>query len=214
MRSSTDSFASLPFLALLIGIVLAGLSCKEPLPAYKNPNEVFEGFLHPVYLYSSTENSLAVYLTVINTYDETFEGRALFDGSIEIAYTRNPSIKKTFYLSEANLIQVRKYNPNSNVLTFDPGDSIRLGVKWFFIDDDNNDLRAGVFNYHEDINCTARHIAAAESFIIRGNVKVYEKTEIVEPNAVITSLCHVNTWVSPKVCPSLPPEYACESRKP
>lgn len=37
------------------------------------------------------------------------EGRILFEGSIEIALSRKPEIKKTFFLSSSNLIQ-GKYN--------------------------------------------------------------------------------------------------------
>lgn len=190
-------------------IVLVGifLSCKEPLPAYKDPTEVFSGTVRPAYLFSLTQNHLGVQLVVVNDYDETFEGRTLFEGSIEISLARKPDLKKTFFLSSSNLVQ-GKYNQGSRVLTLDPGDSMRVGATWNFVDDRGVDLRQTEFLYRTDPSCTMRRVAREETFVISGKLKLYERTDEIKFGPVAFTLCHVSAWIQ-TVCITLQPDEAC-----
>lgn len=191
---------------------LAGLSlsCKEPLPSYKDPTEVFSGMVRPTYLLSPTQNHLGVQLVIVNDYDETFEGRTLFEGSIEIALSRKPEVKKTFFLSASNLVQ-GKYNAGSRVLTLDPGDSVRVGVVWNYVDDRGVDLRQEEFVYRTDPACTLRRIAQEETFAISGKLKLYDRTEEIRFGPVTFTMCHVSAWID-KVCITLTSDEACRIR--
>src|SRR3989304_4720817 len=87
-------------------LVVAGLylSCKEPLPAYRDPTDLFSGLLRIGYLYGTPPaNVFIVQMVVFNDFDETFEGRTLFEGTIEIVLARKPDVKKTFFLSVDHL---------------------------------------------------------------------------------------------------------------
>ncbi len=197
-----------PVILLLLGF---SLSCKEPLPAYQDPTQVFSGILRPVYRYSGTQNSLNAQLVVVNDYDETFEGRTLFEGTIEIVLARKPDLKKTFFLSSSNLIQ-GKYNPGSRILTLDPGDSVRVGVAWNFVDDRGVDLRQQEFSYQTDQTCSLRKIAAEETFTITGRLKLYDRTDEIKFGPVVFTMCHVNVWVDPRFCTTLTADEACRIR--
>lgn len=194
-------------------VVLAGVcfSCKERLPSYEDPTQVFSGLARTVYLYSGTQNQLSVQLIVVNDYDETFEARTLLEGSIEITLARKPDLKKTFFLSSSNLIQGR-YNAGSRVLTFDPGDSVRVGVAWNFVDDRGVDLRQQEFSYQTDRTCSLRKIAAEETFTITGRLKLYDRTDEIKFGPVVFTMCHVNVWVDPRFCTTLTADEACRIR--
>lgn len=194
-------------------LVLMGLalSCKERLPTYEDPAQVFSGLMRPAYRYSGTQNLLGVQLVVVNEYDETFEGRTLFEGSIEIVLSRKPDLKKTFFLSSSNLIQ-GKYNAGSRVLTLDPGDSVRVGVTWNFVDDRGVDLRQEEFSYRTDQTCFQRRIAAEETFTIRGTLKLYDRTDEIKFGPITFTMCHVNVWVEPRFCPTVTADEACRIR--
>ena len=199
----------LHFRIICLVVLAVCLACKEPLPAYRNPNDVFVGSINAEYLYSSRDNSLSVQIVMRNTFDETFEARGVLEGTVEITLQRLPEYKKTFSLSAANLIQARGYNPSSKVLTFDAGDSIRLGVVWSFTDDNGKDLRRDVFQYGRDRTCGSRRIAASESFVVRANLKVYDRTEAVKAGPIVFGMCHVDVWIDPRQCPLLLASEAC-----
>ncbi len=202
----------LPYLPYLT-LALAGLSlsCKERLPSYEDPTQVFSGLARTAYLYSGTQNQLRVQLIIVNDYDETFEARTLLEGSIEITLARKPDLKKTFFLSSSNLIQGR-YNAGSRVLTFDPGDSVRVGVAWNFVDDRGVDLRQQEFSYQTDQTCSLRKIAAEETFTITGRLKLYDRTDEIKFGPVVFTMCHVNVWVDPRFCTTLTADEACRIR--
>lgn len=204
------NFTSIVSKSLIMVVAGLSLSCKEPLPFYKDPTEVFSGALRPAYLLTPTQNHLSIQLAVMNDYDETFEGKTLFEGSIEIALSRKPDIKKTFFLSSSNLIR-GKYNAGSRVLTFDPGDEVRLGAIWNFIDDRGLDLREEEFVYRTDPTCNQRRIAQEESFFITGKLKLYDRTEEIKFGPVTFALCHVTAWID-KSCITVTPDEACKVR--
>ncbi|GEM_PF-1472363 len=198
------------FQVVLLPALALSLSCNESLPPYQDPTQVFSGVLTPTYLFSNTLNALGVQLVVTNVYDETFESRTQFEGSIEITHAIASQYKKTFFLSAANLIQ-GKYDPGSRTLTIDPGDSVRLGVQWNFVDDRGRDLRQDLFTYRVDRTCSpdARRISVEQSFVIRGRIKLFDRTEEISVGPIRFTLCHVSRWVDPRVCPTIPPDRSC-----
>jgi hypothetical protein len=185
---------------VLLPVLVLSFSCKENLPPYQDPAQVFEGFVRAEYLYSLTSNTIAIQLVVQNVYDETFEGRAILEGTVELTLARKPDVKRIFFLSDANLIQGR-YQPNSRTLTIDPKDSVRLRVFWNFDDDRGRNLRQDEFRYNPDPSCPGRRIAAQETIVIRGSVKVFERTEEVKLGPVSFSFCHINAYFVG--CPSV-----------
>ena len=191
-------------------LMLAGLSlsCKEPLPAYRDPTDLFSGVLRIGYLYGTPPaNIFRVQMVVFNDFDETFEGRTFFEGTIEIVLARKPEVKKTFFLSVDNLIQGR-YNAGSRVLTFNPRDSVRLGVHWEFIDDRGVDLRETEFSYRSDPTCPGRRIAREEAFLVSGTLKLYDRTGEIKFGPVLFPICHVPNQ-GPSSCVTLWGEEAC-----
>lgn len=205
------NLTSLVSKSMVVAVVGLCLSCKERLPSYEDPTQIFSGILRPTYQYSGTQNSLNVQLVVVNDFDETFEGRTLFEGTVEIVLARKPDLKKTFFLSSSNLIQ-GKYNAGSRVLTLDPGDSVRVRVSWNFVDDQGTDLRQQEFSYRTDQTCFQRRIAGEEVFTITGRLKLYDRTEEIKFGPVIYAICHINAWVDPRFCPTITPEEACRVR--
>jgi hypothetical protein len=208
MRTVWELLHSSRFLAF--AALFGSFSCHESLPPYQDPSQVFVGVLVPTYLFSNTLNALGVQLVVTNVYDETFEARTQFEGSIEITHAVAPEYRKTFFLSAANLIQ-GKYNTGSRTLTFDRGDSVRLGVQWNFVDDRGRDLRQELFAYRVDRTCSpdARRISVEQSFVIRGRVKLFDRTEEVSGGPIRFTFCHVSRWVDPRACPSILPDRSC-----
>lgn len=195
---------------ILVIVTALSLSCKEPLPTYKDPSEVFSGVLRIGYLYGTPPaNIFSVQLVIVNDFDETFEGRTLFEGTIEIVLARKPDVKKTFFLSVENLIQGR-YNAGSRVLTFNPRDSVRLGIYWGFIDDQGVDLRETEFTYSTDRACPRRKIARQETFLVSGTLKLYDRTGEIKFGPVVFPLCYV---LNPRVegCVTIWGEEACGS---
>lgn len=193
---------------ILVVVTLLALSCKEPLPVYKDPTDLFSGVLRIGYLFGTPPaNIFRVQLVTVNDFDETFEGRTLFEGTLEIALARKPEVKKTFFLSADNLIQGR-YNAGSRVLTFNPRDSVRLGVTWEFIDDRGVDLREAEFTYSTDRACPQRKIAKEETFLVSGTLKLYDRTGEIKFGPVLFPLCHV---LNPRVegCVTIWGEEAC-----
>lgn len=175
---------------LLSGMAFAP-SCKESLPVYKDPTSLFSGVLRIAYLFGTPPaNIFRVQMVVFNDFDETFEGRTLFEGEIEIVLARKPDMKKTFLLSANNLVQ-GNYNGGSRVLVFDPRDSVRLGVTWDFVDDKGVDLKQHEFFYTTDRFCPQRKIARQETFVVSGRLKLYDRTGEIKFGPVVFPVCHV-----------------------
>ncbi|MGH2569551.1 MAG: hypothetical protein ACRDGA_14530, partial [Bacteroidota bacterium] len=123
MTSSTKATASLKH-CILIFLVLQ-IACDEALPPYDVPEKVFEGSVFAGYqILTPGDNSLKVFVSIKNLFDETLQDRAVLSGSLEIASLRDPRVKKTFSLNTANLLYARSYNSVSRFLTLDTGDSV------------------------------------------------------------------------------------------
>lgn len=182
-------------------------SCNSELPPYHDPTELFRVEPSGLYVLSAQDNSLKVILTVINSFDETLDGEAVLEGTVRISLARSPDYEKNDSVDDANLIQVRSYNPSTKHLTLDAGDSIRFLYSWNFIDDSGRDLRQEVFRYIRDTTCVERdrRIAVKETFLLSGEVNVFQRTRLAKSKIAIFNICHVNSWVNTAICPPILP---------
>jgi hypothetical protein len=199
-------------LYLPCGLMLIGGVCDESLPPYRDPENVFSGELRPEYIFYNIGNFLDMQIIIVNTFDETFSAPSVIEGSIEIFLERNPEFTRVFPLSPSN-IRIGRYNSGTGVLTMDPGDSLKLGLQWNFIDDAGRDFRQVVFEYVMDPDCPSRMIAKPETLIIRGNIKLYPRTDIVTLGPRLFTLCHIDRWIDPRTCVSITPAEACSKLK-
>jgi len=203
-------------IAITVGFLI--LSCREALPPYQTPQNVLAGELAGLYVLSASDNSLKVFLTVRNEFDETLEGPAKLTGKIEIVLLRDPRIRKTAVLGPSNVLQAKGYNRQTGVLSLDPQDSIRLGYSWNLVDDNGIDLRTDVFSYLPDPTCPdtlpeTRRIALGEKFLISGELLVFDQTGQVVPASREFVLCYVSNWVNPKFCPPILASESCRLRR-
>jgi hypothetical protein len=141
MKRALSKVARAARISFLIILIMFIGSCDESLPPYRAPAGLFEGWLRGSYVLTRTDNSLKVYFTIRNIFDESFQGPAELTGSIRIVSARNPDIAKTFFLTARNIIEGSGYDGATGTLLLDPGKSIRLGVSWNFVDDEGRDLR-------------------------------------------------------------------------
>jgi len=192
-------------------LTLLQLSCNEALPPYHDPRDVFNTKIEGLYVLTSTDNSMKVYLKLINKYDETFEAPVAIDGSVEIGWLRSATVKKTFALTISDLVTKGTYNQSKNTLRVDPGDTLVFAVSWDFIDNGAYDVRNG-FEYYIDNECTQRCVANEEVFILRGEAKVFDQIPAVTVGPVQFSICHVKNWVNPKDCPPVLSSIPCSTR--
>ncbi|MBI4429548.1 MAG: hypothetical protein HY562_10565 [Ignavibacteriales bacterium] len=188
-------------------------NCEGELPVYRDPRDVLSAKVSGEYVLSSSENSLKLFLSVKNTYDETLEGAAVLQGKIDVILVRNTAIRKTFSLTSANLIYARSYNASSRILRLDPEDSVKFMVSWDFVDDNGVDLREHVFAYSSDPSCLAedhpiclgedRRISSPEEFSLDGEITIYEKVGMAQALARNLRLCYVDKWVNTSCCPPI-----------
>lgn len=143
---------------LFVGAI-ADLSCKEPLPEYNDPVDVFDAYAYGLYAISLQENAVKAYMTIVNTYDETFDGTALLSGQLVITWAKDVSFKKSVHLTASHLIYARNYNAGTGGLRLDPGDSIRFGFTWDMVADDGRRLFS-MMSFFPDPECPGRFISA------------------------------------------------------
>lgn len=186
--------------AALITLAAGIQSCNEVLPPYKDPREVFEGRLWGEYAISRTDNSLKVYMTMVNTFDETFQARAILRGRIVITWQRDPAHTRTATLDSTNLL-TGNYNPTTGILTIDPGDSIRLGYSWGF-ETDAGDTVTRYFRYQRDPTCPARWLSDPESMVVTGELKVFDKVDATTAPPGYVTFIHHKRFVDSRECGS------------
>ena len=190
----------------LLGILM---SCEEALPTYQDPNSVLKGSVRGRYVLSNTANVVRFDFLVVNTFDETFQDKGILKGEIVITLRRNPSVHKTMSLGPWDLV-IGKYEPSTQMLTMDPGDTVRLTVSWDYTDDQLKDLRDSLFIYVTDPGCSVRKIALEELFELEGSLTVFQRAGSITAGPVEFGLCHVDRWVPPQICTSILPEEACD----
>lgn len=188
------------------------LSCDESLPTYREPDELFAAEMNVHFSYGPAlgqiDSSLLIYVNVRNVFDETFNANVQIDGSVDIELVRDPSFRKRFTLSAANIYSATSYNPQTKILTLDAGDSLRFVVPWNFVDENGRDLRSHIFRYVADSFCDdLRGVAGPEIFIVRGRVKLFDRTGYVACNPLQVQVCHVAGWLDR--CPKFPLDSSC-----
>jgi hypothetical protein len=205
------------FLGILGAALLLAIGpCSESLPVYQEPQKLFDGKIEGVYVLTISDNSMKVYLSVTNIFDETFEGQGILTGSIEIVSARDPNVRKTFSISGGNVMSARGYDRVTGRLLIDPGDTVRLGVSWNLVDDTGRDLRRDFFSYIQDSTCLEymRCLAFTEDFVLKGSVKLYDRTAPVLAGPTAYSFCYVTKYVNPKDCPPIITSAPCNLRPP
>lgn len=181
-------------------LLVGGLSCKESLPPYADPRDVFDGWLAGAYGISRTENAMKAYLTIINKFDETLEDTSILTGEIELTWQADPSFRRRIQLNESNILFVRYYDPTTRILRFDPGDSIRFGISWDFLSDDGRDLKRLV-TFVQDPTCLARWISREPvGIMIEGTLNVFKRTETVIAPRIMFQFTLVREYVDPRGC--------------
>lgn len=195
-----------------IGIVLfvtLQLSCNEVLPSRDDAPRAFETTLTTQYFLAQSDNSLKIYVTVKNIFDETFEDRAVLKGTLELTLVRIPEIKKTIQLTSENVITAPKYNRETGILTLDPGRSLVMSYSWDFHADSSVSLPDSIFHYYPDETCFGRKIAFQEDILIKGELAIFERATSLVISPAKFSFCYVNIWVRPGSCPPV----ECKSLK-
>jgi hypothetical protein len=198
----------------LLALLLSSGSCDESLPPYNEPQRLFAASIEGAYALTIKDNSMKLYVTVKNIFDETLQGRSVIQGAIEIASARDPSIKKTFSITAANIMSARGYNRAAGLLTIDAGESVRLGTSWDLVDDNGRDLRTSFFRYVSDPSCNARCLALTEDFVLTGNILLLDRTGPALFGPTVYSFCHVSQWIEPKMCPPILTDEPCVVRAP
>ncbi len=184
-----------------VTLLATGLvSCKEPLPEYNDPRDVFDSYLSSVYVCSPTENATKIFLVFVNKYEETLDGEALLTGRLAISRAADRTFQKTVTIGPSNIVYARGYNAATGVLSIDPGDSVRLLVSWNLVADDGRSLRDEI-HFMNDPTCPRRLISIAPvPLIITGNMSVYERTETVTPKSLRYEFTLIKDFVSPRDC--------------
>jgi hypothetical protein len=182
--------------------------CDESLPPYREPDSVLAASIRGDYTLSAVDNSMKVYLTVQNQFDETLQGTASFRGTVEITSARDPRVVKTFPVKAQNLIQATGYQPATGRLTLNPGESLVFLFSWNFVDDRGQDLRRQFFRYVQDLSCSVRCLALPEPWVLTANVVIFDKTGNATTHSTY-SLCFVTSWVNPRDCPPIITSAVC-----
>ncbi len=193
---------------LLVSLLTFVGGCKESLPPRNDPADILQGTIEGLYVLTANENTLKLFLSVRNTYDETLQDTASLRGVFHIVLARDTSYQKTVALADSNLIE-GTYDRISGVLTLDPNAIVRLRYTWNFIDDYGRDLRE-IFHYQPDPQCTDRQLALKEVFVLQGSIRVYRRTTILFPTPVSFSLCYVSNFVDPRFCPPIRTDLPCQ----
>jgi hypothetical protein len=183
-------------------ILLGNLSCKEPLPVYQDPRDVFDAYQSGAYVVSTAENAVKAFFTVTNTYDETFDAVAVFDGTLVITFERDRSFRRTVQLDPSTILHARGYNPQTGVLRLDPGDSVRFGFSWNMVADDGRSLfNTDLVRFIPDPTCPRRLISSEPiRLTLQSSVRMYDRTESVSAALYRLEFTLHRFYVNPNNC--------------
>jgi hypothetical protein len=194
-------------LVFLNTLLIFFLACDESLPPRNDPSILFDGIINSKYTLLWNQNSLQIEVGLINIYDETIQANANIAGTVEVILLRNNSLKKTIHFDVSNLSTPKFYNPTTQEITINPGDTIKFLYVWNFIGDNNTNFPEDVFHSYEDLTCPGRFLAHSESFILTGSFQILEKLNSVRLKPAVLNLCYVYRYVPPRDCPA--PPTAC-----
>jgi hypothetical protein len=169
---------------------------------------LFKASIRAEYVLQPNANGVGVTCVLKNVYDETLQAKAAVTGKVEITWAENLQLKKVGYLTTANLAYARNYNSQTGVLTIDPGDSITVTYHWEITADSEAVLRGQIFTLKPDFSCMflnipRRYIADPETFIITGEVRVFQNTATVKVGQTDATFCLVTAYVPVRECPTV-----------
>ena len=176
-------------------------ACDEQLPPRNDPEALFEASLTTEYILHFDENDVRFTVNVVNVFDETLQDTVDLSGQLQVVLLRDPTIVRTLRLSVDSLITTAGYNPYTRILTVNPGDTLRMRVRWDLTDDRNVWLPERVFDFYSDTTCPLRYLAKGESFLIRGNLTVFRRAGFVTIPPTGFNLCYVTAFTTIRYCP-------------
>jgi len=192
---------------LVVAALAAVCACSEHLPEYADPHDLLSGSLAVQYVMAE-RNEIVVSVMVRNLYDETLQDTAVFSGTCDITFRRDPSKHKTLAITSANL-QWGDYNSTTRILTLDPGETMIMAARWDFVCDDSTDLRTSAFRYIVDPTCRFRHVALSEELDVTLSVTVFKQTAPLELGPMSVSFCHIDTAVPLQLCAPINGDNSC-----
>ena len=186
-------------------------SCSEELPSHIEPKNVLLGSSNTVFNYGpfnqQVDLTVHIWLNLTNNFDESFDALLNVKGEMRITLTKDPSYTKTFTVQTSNLWDRAKFDPRTNRLIVDPGETVRFLLKWDLVDDNGRDLTAQVFKYKRDPWCIGRKFSAPEKFTVQGFMNLFDKTGYVFLPASSVEICHIDAWAP--TCARPPDGQAC-----
>jgi hypothetical protein len=191
----------------MIALMLPFLSCNEHLPSYTDPGNALVLTLEGRYILTRSGNYMRVDFIMTNNFDETLQAQPAIQGRGSITLKRDTTLHRSFTLSPSNIVQ--GYDPQTGLLTIDPGESVRFRFEWSFVDDRGVSLPQTVFVYHPDPTCPGRAIAYNETFILTGSLKVFDRIPTTSAGPMEFSLCYVTAYVPPNACPPINTDLPC-----
>jgi hypothetical protein len=199
--------SSLLIRATITVLSLALSTCKESLPVYHAPANMFQARLTPFYGLTASENKLHIFVVVQNIFDETLEGEASINGRVQLVSTADPNVVKTFTLGPGNILHAPGYHPGTGMLTFNARDTIIFDASWDLgqrplLDDAGKDLTAGLLHLGTDPACPMdRTISDPQNFSVEGFVQLFDRSGPSVAGKVVFRFCLISNWVNPKYCP-------------
>ncbi|MCU0453301.1 MAG: hypothetical protein MUE68_06555 [Bacteroidetes bacterium] len=188
-----------PTAAVACAVLLTALSCREHLPAYEEPTNLFSPKVLAALVYRSDQTAIYVSFVLVNRFDETLDGIADVDGTISVSLLRDPSTVRTFVL-DATHLSARGYEPVSKRLRLDPGESVTLQVRYDFRDDSGRDLIASYLELRQDPSCPSRAVTGPEIYDIRASVRLFPRTQFTVAPPLSYVLCLPVPFVDDRVC--------------
>lgn len=154
----------------IIVISIGAIGCSESLPFVADPNNILASDVTPRLIVD--DNYVSYYefdVMLVNTYDEVLQAEAKINGVMEIEWKDSPiTIKslKSIPITSEHIIKAAQYDPETNILTLEQGDTLTFRVRWDVTLNDGSDL----FNFFDYVfsSCQVRFFR----FDDPGNAKV------------------------------------------
>jgi hypothetical protein len=179
---------------------MAGLACTEHLPAYEDPQDLFETSLSTTVVYRPDAIAIDIAFVLVNRFDETLDDSIDLEGRITVMLGSDETTIRSFALTTYEL-SARSFSPLSRRLTVDPGDSVAFRVRYDFVDDSGRQLLDEVMRWRQDLGCSQRLISEYTTFVVRASARLYPRTNASLAVPLIVGYCIPRPWVSDKSCP-------------
>lgn len=148
------------------------LSCDEVLPPHTEPQALFRSAIYCHY--PSKYQTLALTVTVTNTFDETLQDTARLAGTLEIVMADAPEYRKTITIDRRMFPAYGLYDPQTGIMTVNSGDSLSFVYFWDFFTDNGTYLR-DVFARQPDPKYPGRIVSPPVTFIVSGFIQVFTR---------------------------------------